>query len=367
MTESLTEADAYAKLADFFLSNPTPFVLYGTGTSCAVDVGYGMNALRNHLLSKIPTLDLPPLQQQEWNRVESALRNGSDLEMAMNWVQDDSLARTIVQSTAELLITLDKTYAPKIMDGSCSLPAISLFQSLVDGLQGGDHTLHVATPNYDMLAEYAFEANDIPYVTGFVGGICRHLDWVSADHVATCIEATVQGKKVSNTQKSIKHLRLYKVHGSLNTFMLKHAVVENNLWAYDPPDFVERSMITPGTTKYKKLHEHRPELLGQYDYAIEKHNAFLFVGFGFNDNQLITEAIKKKLKEQKCHALIITRDCNERIESLMKDCENLWLVCKHSDENSQGTRIFNKCYGWLYCNDRKLWDPMEFTERILGG
>jgi hypothetical protein len=367
MKRLLTEASAYAKLEEFFLNNPTPFVLYGTGTSCAVDVGYGMNALKTHLLSKIPEADISQLQRQEWNKVESALRRGSDLEMAMNYVQDDSLERIIVQSTAELLISLDKTYALKIMDGSCLWPAISLFQKLVDGLQGGDRTLHVATPNYDMLAEYAFEASNIPYVTGFVGGICRRLDWISAGQVVTCVEKTVQGKKVSNTQKPIKHLRLYKVHGSLNTFILKDTIVENNLWVYNPPDSVERSMITPGTTKYKKLHKHRPELLGQYDKAIEKHNAFLFVGFGFNDNQLITGAIKNKLKEQKCQALIITRDCNERIKGLMNDCENVWLVCKHPDKNNQGTGIFNKRYDRPYCNDRKLWDPMEFTKKILGG
>jgi hypothetical protein len=51
----------------------------------------------------------------------------------------------------------------------------------------------------------------------------------------------------------------------------------------------------------------------------------------------------------------------------MKDCENLWFICKQPEENNQGTRIFNKCYGWLACNDRKLWDPMEFTKKILGG
>jgi hypothetical protein len=310
MKQKLTKASAYRKLAEFFLHNPTPFVLYGTGMSCAVDAGYGMNALKDYLLSKIPAADLPQLQQQEWNKVELALGKGLDLETAMNCVQDDSLARTIVQNTAELLISLDKKCAPKIMDRSYTWPAISLFQKLVNGLQGGDHALHVATPNYDMLAEYAFEATDIPYVTGFVGGICRRLNWNSAVQTATCVEKTVQGKKVSNTQKPIKHLRLYKVHGSLNTFILKDTIVENNLWAYDPPDSVERSMITPGTTKYKELHKHRPELLGQYDNAIEKHNAFLFIGFGFNDNQLMG-AIKKKLKEQKCQALIITRDCNE--------------------------------------------------------
>ena len=161
---------------------------------------------------------------------------------------------------------------------------------------------------------------------------------------------------------------MYKVHGSLNTFIIGNKIVQNNAWMYKRPDTIQRSMITPGTLKFEQLHQYRPELLGEYDQAVKKHSAFLFIGFGFNDNQLCNNAILNKLKEQKCSGIIITRDSNKRIENHLKECENLWLVCKHQDDGNEGTRIYNSRYdNWLRIDDKKLWDSSDFAHEILGG
>ena len=137
---------------------------------------------------------------------------------------------------------------------------------------------------------------------------------------------------------------------------------------YDCPEGVERLMITPGTAKYERLHQSRPELLTEYDLAVEKHSAFLFIGFGFNDSQLCTGTIVRKLKEQKCPALIITRDNNPKITRYLKECENLWLVCKSQESGNEWTSIMNSRYqNVLSLNDSRLWDTAEFGKKILGG
>lgn len=153
----------------------------------------------------------------------------------------------------------------------------------------------------------------------------------------------------------------------MNTFKFNNETVENNAWMFEMPDGIERVMITPGTMKYERLHENRTDLLSEYDTAIEKHNAFLFIGFGFNDNQLVNAPLKRKLGEQKCPALIITRDSNERIENLARDCENLWLVCAQGNSDGEGTRIFNTRKGEVYLDNISLWDSKQFAEEILGG
>jgi len=304
----------------------------------------------------------------QWEAVLQALRAKLDFESAMNEVQDEVLMGHVINNTANSLIRLDRHIGVDIFDGKTEWPAIRILSKLVNGLPESDRILHVATPNYDLLAEYAFEKQQIPYSTGFVGGVCRRVDWKHVDRSMSCHEMiTSRRAKSKIILKMKKHIRLYKVHGSLNTFRLNNMIVENNAWMHDQPSGIERLMITPGTSKYQRLHQNRSELLGEYDQAIEKHNAFLFIGFGFNDNQLCNDAIRRKLQEQRSSGLIITRDSNSRIEALMKSCRNLWLVCKEDGE-ADGTRIFNSKYDdWLILKDKQLWDSKKFADEILGG
>lgn len=366
MSQVLTEEIAKKALQNFFLQKP--FVLFGTGTSCALDIRFGMDALREHLLSDIPKNPLNLDQRKQWGSVVDKLNNRYDLESAMNDVQDENLTKIIIESTAKFVAALDRDYGVKILMGKTFWPALSFFKRLVEGLPESDRALHVATTNYDLLAEYAFEKEGIPYITGFFGGICRRMDWKQAGRGMTCFERTLVRKTYKDIPKLIKHIRLYKVHGSLNTFGLGSAIVENNAWIFEYPNELERIMITPGTAKYKRLHDYRPELLGEYDQAVEKHSAFLFIGFGFNDNQLTNNAIKRKLEEQECPCLIITRDSNSRIEAFLKKCKNLWLVCKHPGGGNNGSYIFNSRYSdGLVIKEKHLWDLEIFTKEILGG
>lgn len=366
MSQVLTEEIAKKALQNFFLQKP--FVLFGTGTSCAVDTCFGMEALRKHLLLDIPKNHLNPVQSKQWDSVIDKLNSNHDLESAMNDVQDENLTKIIIESTATFVATLDKDYGVKILMGKRFWPALSFFKRLVEGLPETDRVLHVATTNYDLLAEYAFEKEGIPYITGFYGGICRRMDWKQAGRGMTYFERTLIRKTYKDIPRLIKHIRLYKVHGSLNAFGLGSVIVENNAWIFECPDELERIMITPGTAKYKRLHDYRPELLGEYDQAIEKHSAFLFIGFGFNDNQLTNNAIKHKLEEQECPGLIITRDSNPRIEAFLKKCKNLWLVCKHPGGGNNGSYIFNSRYSdGLVIKEKHLWDLDIFTKEILGG
>jgi len=126
-------------------------------------------------------------------------------------------------------------------------------------------------------------------------------------------------------------------------------------------------MITPGSSKHERLLQLRNTLLEEYDKAVKSHKAFLFLGFGFNDTQLVNNAIAEKLKNQAEHALIITRDCNDRIQEIINTSENAWLVCKHQDDGNETTRIFNSKYlDWLYLTEKKLWLFDEFATEIMG-
>jgi hypothetical protein len=180
-------------------------------------------------------------------------------------------------------------------------------------------------------------------------------------------EQICQIRKKTTVYKYKKHVRLYKVHGSLNYFFHRNAVIENNAWMWYPPDYAERVMITPGLLKYQTLQRYRQELLQSADAAIDKATHFLFLGYGFNDSHL-EEYIKRKLIAQACHGLIITKDSNDRIVYLLERSDNLWLVCKLVDETAIGSRVYNKKYAdWLMLPGKNIWDIGEFTTYILGG
>jgi len=368
MNTELTEKIACEHLQGFFQQNPSPFVLFGTGASCAVDNGFGMAALRDHLLREMSKAHLRYSQKEEWDLVVNNLKTGHDLESAMGAVQDDELIRRIVKSAARHVSSLDRQYSIKILSGLTNWPAISLLKRLVDRLPGSNAVLHVATPNYDLLAEYAFEYSDIPYLTGFCGGVCRRRDWQQAIRGLEYKEAYLLGRKQRGFLRIKKHIRLYKVHGSLNTFKLNNTIVENNAWVYNMPDSVERVMITPGTSKYKMLHQNRSELLHEYDDALQSKDAFLFIGFGFNDSQLCNDALNRKLKEQKCRGLILTKSSNHRIEEYIKECDNLWLVCGYEENGTEWSAVSNSRYSNVCrIKNKRLWDAGEFTKYILGG
>jgi hypothetical protein len=359
---TLTEKIARERLQQFF--HEKPLVIFGTGISCAVDIRFGMNALQNELQCKVP----PKLNgnglKKEWQCVIGKLNQNVDLENAMNIVMDPKLIEIITSITGEFISSIDEEYATMIMGGSIEWPAAKLFRKLVENLPATDPTLHVITPNYDLLAEYAFEKEEISYINGFIGGICRYLDWTQCEKIVKVPGEKINRKRITKTKK---HIRLHKVHGSINMFWLDDRVRENNAWIMRPPKGRERIIITPGISKYERITDFRKALLQKADEAIEKESSFLFIGYGFNDKHLEKD-ITLKLINQKCKGVIITKDANERIQNLVSQADNLWLVCKYMDEKSEGTCISNKQYSnVLYLRDKKTWDVATFTTEILGG
>ncbi|OOE40483.1 hypothetical protein BZG06_15100 [Salinivibrio kushneri] len=93
----LTKEIAYQAIADFF--NEKPFVLFGTGTSCALDLNFGMPALERHLRLEL-SRGMTEVQAKQWQQVVSALDTRThDFESAMDFIKDDALTNRIVELT----------------------------------------------------------------------------------------------------------------------------------------------------------------------------------------------------------------------------------------------------------------------------
>lgn len=361
---SLTEDIAIDSIRDFFRDKP--FLFFGTGMSCAIDVRFGMTALKDELIQTIGELILVADQNRQWQQVAQSLQRGEDLESSLNSVTDSDLLQRITKITGRFVASLDREFALRISNGDTVWPATNFVKRLVDTLPEGDRILHALTPNYDLLFEYACDSVGVPYTSGFCGGIERRYDWVAAGQSLLVREKVCQRRRLVSVVKPRKHVRLYKVHGSLNYFFHQNRLVENDSWMWSPPDFAQRVIITPGFSKYEMLQLYRQELLQSADGAIQNASRFLFLGYGFNDNHL-DEYIKRKLITQSCKGLIVTQDINPRIEDILARAPNLWLICKAADANNNSARIHNSQYsGWLNLPGKKLWDITEFTKYIFG-
>ena len=221
--------------------------------SCAVDIQFGMPALKDALLDKIHHEKLTSAQKTEWDTAVSLLNKGTDLESALNVVNDQCLLELMTKITGEFISNLDRCYSFKIASGSSHWPATKILKKIVETLPEGDPILHALTPNYDMLFEYACDAAGISYTNGLFGGVERRKDWDAVARALSEPEKIRQGRKIKTVFKLKKHVRLYKVHGSLNYFFHRNAVIENNAWMWCPPDYAKRVMITPGLSKYQTL------------------------------------------------------------------------------------------------------------------
>lgn len=361
---ALTEEIAVTAIREFF--GDKPFVFFGTGMSCALDTRFGMPSLKDELAANVFPEPQDSEQVQQWNMVMESLQKGYDLETALNNVASATLLQKIMSATGRIISSIDREYALQISNCDVKWPATAFFKRLVDTLPESDRVLHVLTPNYDTLFEHACDSVGILYTSGFFGGLERQIDWSAVNRSMLQIQKVTRGRRLENNYQNRNHVRLYKVHGSLNLFFHRNTVVENNAWMWDAPDFSDRVMITPGLSKHEMLQNYRQELLKPADDAIDKSHRFLFIGYGFNDSHL--EAyIKQKLITQACKGLIVTRDSNPRIESLLQQAQNLWLVCKTQEDSFEGTRIFNKQYAdWLVLPTRRFWDIETFTTEILG-
>lgn len=363
MKQKLTKEIAYQALQKFF--DEIPFIMFATGTSCAVDLGFGMPALEQHLRGVIPEYDLDSIQLSEWGKVLKLLESTSDFEAAMNSISDPVLLSYVVNETAIIVTTIQNSNADKILSDPYSWTAHQIISRLVRKLPQSNPILHMATPNYDLLAEIAMSASKVPYTTGFWGGAIKSFDWKQSQRQMTYPESVQVGRsKKQSVTRRMSHVKLYKVHGSLNVFCKDREVVECDLWQ-KPPVGYERLLITPGTSKHEKLHDYRDVLLDEFDDAVRAHKRFLFLGFGFNDTQLVNNAITDKLAKEQSEGLIITRDSNSRIEQLLAKTKNTWLVCKSEQDNS--TRIYNNLFDdWLYLEDKELWRFDHFANEIMG-
>ncbi|GAH37393.1 unnamed protein product, partial [marine sediment metagenome] len=162
--------------------------------------------------------------------------------------------------------------------------------------------------------------------------------------------------------KRTPHIKLFKVHGSIDWYDLNDNIVSDISLIENGKYADKRLIILPGDRKYSEaFHEPYRELIQKADNSLRSGRSFLMIGYSFNDDH-IQEILIKRLKEDEKSGIIITRSLSQKAKELLSDCPNLWGV---SQKNS--ATVIQNGESEYEMSDIELWRINEFVRDVLGG
>ena len=366
MTDKLDKETAYSTIRNIF--NKKVLIVVGTGASMAVDPEFGMAALAEELRREMPdVVSSDKKLESSWNKINEKIKD-TGLEKALDGIDNEYLRSAIIKIAGNFVARIDAEYKKKSLSvDSYVFPMKKFLLKLFSSLSVINPFLNIITPNYDMLIEHICDKNKIPYCTGFTGGITKYYEWNTAEKEMYYTK-NISGakKKPKKVERIKKHIKLHKVHGSLNWFWQNQQIIEDNSLVYDREHTLQRAIIPPGDAKISEAFMNYRDFFARADNAIANDDAYIFVGYGFNDIHIEKE-IDRHLEINGKHGVIITKELSDKAKNLINTADNLWAVFQDPD-NSANTLIKNKKYNnHLIVENSDLWKIDKFTDIILGG
>jgi hypothetical protein len=241
-----------------------------------------MADLRDHIVARFA---VHPLAGEPAIKELMALLATMDLEQALTKLRlPEPMEREVIRIAWEKVHADDCKLFADIAAQKTKPHLMKLFRYLFDSTR---RHVHVVTTNYDRLVEYSANAAGYGFTNAFSDG------YLGLRAVGE--PSRVCRYECKHTERT-RVVHLWKVHGSLDWFA--DAVgqvrclpsVNANIPGLDPV------IVTPGTSKYQKTHEEPfRTVIGEADKALGSAEAFLCVGYGFNDAHIhpkLTERVQ---------------------------------------------------------------------------
>jgi hypothetical protein len=341
-------------LQQFLKKKPT--IIVGTGLSLSMGLP-GMWELLSYLKEKIP-IDTTNQELEEWETCLTYIDQYGFEEGLGKVTVSEGLLKKIVDKSAGLVGNKDIEFSSKLYQLQISdFPFARLLLHLVQSLHPLNPILHVITPNYDHLVEYACDLIEVNCVTGFQGS---HLMKFNAEKLKEDLfrsETMYERGRPKKDFRKVPTIKLLKPHGSLNWYKDGETTFESQRMMAG----CARVMITPGNSKYKAsltdavMNYHREAA----NECIVNSEAVLIVGYGFNDIHLQTALYDRIKSGTDC--LILTKFLSEGAKKLISDFKHVIAL----EENGHlGTKwYFEKKQGtW----NEPLWDLGHFVKKVIG-
>ena len=334
----------------------SPVVILGSGASIDSFGIPGMAEISDALLSKSETL-LHLAPKEDLAKFQQLLSEDKykDFEKAMdNFEKTGDRSKTIPHIANVIWQTIAKadwqamlTIAKGEIDET---PLTRLFNILAQSASG---SIDVVTTNYDRIAESAAERARLKHYTGFTYGHFRRPD------------------EDARREYPDKTVRVWKVHGSLDWFVLHSESRPDEVVAFPTRDqFPENEQLTPaivlpGNAKYELTHrEPFRTILRGADDAIARANSILCVGFGFRDMHILPE-LRKQCEKRETTIVILTKHLTDEGKQFLKHCRcDSRLVLTQDGDTGNTHMVSGKKSEPETIEKKDLWRLSSFMELI---
>lgn len=313
MTTEEKDLNMIAKQAQEYYGN-SPAIILGSGASASFGLS-GMGKLGNHLLNTVDESSFNGDENTAWQAFKKELEKKNDIENALQKVQlPPSISKIVVEETWRLLNPEDLNVFYKSLNDRNLFPLGKLLSHI---FQSTIKEIDIITTNYDRLAEYACEQEQIHHYTGFSHGYIR----------------TEIPKNFISTDRQVN---IWKVHGSLDWFRNDQNILLGVPNTMELQSALTPEIVTPGIEKYKRTHtEPFRTIINESDRSIDNAKSYLCIGFGFNDMH-IQEKLVSKCVNNSARLLIITHTLTDGAGDLLfeKGCKE-YLAFESSGANTK--------------------------------
>lgn len=310
----------YTKFAQFGEDtlSKNPLFVIGSGLSLGAGIP-GMGALADWLTT---TVKPAPSELDAWTQVQQWIAQGVGLEQALQSAGsalNPELRSEIAAQTWRCIGKYERMPLLRIANGHDATG----FRTLLERYSQSNHgTVDVVTPNYDHVLEWSSAMAGWAVWDGFERG-------TPARPIST-EQWVAQMRKISGSGRNtrvepIRHVRLYKLHGSLSWFRHQDGAIlkldrvheteleELRLQGFSP------AIVSPGNDKYLEGYS-APYFtaFSEMARAIANARSLVFIGFGFNDLH-IQNGLDQKLRDPSVPKLILARSISKMLQKLISD------------------------------------------------
>ena len=311
--------EAIRKLAKSCIED-IPVVVLGSGASVPHGIR-GMEALADVLRDNLAVENQK--EKKAWTPICKALAKGDGLEAALqNRSVPATLVRKIVELTWRTIATDDLKLLQRAATGEERFP----LSELVEHLFGTTNTtLHIVTPNYDRVAEYAVDVAEHIHLTGFVPGLIRRRK------VANKIS-------IRKGNSPIRIVRIWKVHGSLDWFKDEQGQTLSLPLSDTLPPGLSPLIVTPGISKYERTYDEpfQSAVQGAYS-ALGAANAVLCIGYGFRDSHIQLKLVER-CQQKKVPVVVLARTLTDDAKDFLRASGGAAYLAM--EKCAEGTRFF---------------------------
>lgn len=339
MSENVLEK--ISKQAQDYYKN-SPVIILGSGASAAFKMS-GMCKLAKHLMVDVDVSDLTDDEQASWVSFCAELKDDVDLETALHKIPlSECLTSKVVNATWNLLAPEDVSVFKESLNNASLFPLGKLLKHM---FRSTAYELNIITPNYDRLAEYACEQENIHHYSGFSHGF--------------------RGNTVKKGYLTCsRQVNIWKVHGSLGWFVNSNGVNISLSNVSDIPENLTPLIVTPGINKYRSTHkEPYKTIIHESDDVMDQATAYLCIGFGFNDEHIQTKLVNRCANNDAA-VIIITYELTAATKTFISnDNTNKYLAIEALGEEK--SKVYSSLFDTPVEVEGDFWSLHGFMKLIM--